>query len=116
VRSQTHRRSYIPIGMTPGNQRNAIILSHGKSIPPVNGFSLIFPKRLAQHLKRNGHAFRPDPILVLEGVRLLVSNSFGVEVLGTMPRRRQPKVVSENNCINFWAGDCSSSRHETCLS
>ena len=28
----------------------------------------------------------------------------------------QTKVLSGNNCINFWAGDCSSSRHETCLS
>src|SRR5580698_10061109 len=28
----------------------------------------------------------------------------------------ETKGVSENNCINFWAGDCSSSRHETCLS
>jgi IS5 family transposase len=26
------------------------------------------------------------------------------------------KGLSGNKCINFWAGDCSSSRHETCLS
>ena len=38
----------------------------------------------------------------------------GLQVL--LVNAKYAKRLSGNNCVNFWAEDCSSSRHETCLS